>query len=309
MIAQISNAVRHNIVEKLIAIVAATVLWVVVMEDQNPVIESSYTVPLTFVNASESYKVLNGNQQVKIQLRGPRSYFVNYEAKDCRAYLNLAGLEEGDHEVKIETTFPPGFELISVSPEQTQIKLDPYIEKQMSADLIVTGAAGANATVTRVTQSAETVTLVGSRTAVDEVTRVLGYVGLSGNKESFSLQVPMTPLNEDGRAVPEVKSVPSQITVDVQIELDLIRKSVPIEADVLVADGFEIERVTVDPAQIEIAGNETVLNPVESIRTDAITVPLGDKTMKQTVSLLIPDGVTTNVKEVTVDVVLKEKKQ
>ena len=109
--------------------------------------------------------------------------------------------------------------------------------------------------------------------------------------------------------MPEVKSVPSQITVDVQIELDLIRKSVPIEADVLVADGFEIERVTVDPAQIEIAGNETVLNPVESIRTDAITVPLGDKTMKQTVSLLIPDGVTTNVKEVTVDVVLKEKKQ
>ena len=309
MIARINNIVRHNIVEKIIAIVAAAVLWVVVMEDQNPVIESSYTVPLTFANASENYKVLHGNQQVKLKLRGPRSYFVNYEAKDCRAYLNLAGLEEGDHEVKIEAAFPPGFELISMTPDQTQIKLDPYVEKQMPADLIVTGAAGANATVTKIEQSAETVTLIGSRTAVDAVTRVIGYVGLSGNKESFSLQVSMTPINEDGRAVPEVRSVPSLMNVDVQIELDLIRKTVPIEADVIAAEGFEIERVTIEPAQLEIAGKETVINPVESIKTDAITVPLGDKSVKQTVELLLPEGVTSNIKEATVEVVMKEKKQ
>ncbi len=309
MIAQINNAIRHNIFEKLVSIVAAAVLWVVVMEDQNPVIESSYTVPLTFVNASENYKVLHGSQQIKIRLRGPRSYFVNYEAKDCRAYLNLAGLEEGDHEVKIEAAFPPGFELISVTPEQTQIKLDPYIERQMPADLIVTGAAGANATVTKVEQSAETVTLIGSRTAVDAVTRVIGYVGLSGNKEDFSLQVPMTPINEDGRAVPDVRSVPSLMNVDVTIELDLIRKTVPIEADVVAAEGFDIERVTIDPAQLEIAGKETVINPTDNIRTETITVPLGDKSVKQTVGLIIPEGVTANIKEATVEVVMKEKKQ
>ena len=308
MIAQINSIVRHNIFEKFVAVVAAAVLWIFVMEDQNPVIESSYTVPLSFVNVPENYTVLHNNQQVKIQLRGPRSYFVNYEAKDCRAYLNLAGLEEGDHEVKIEAAFPPGFELISISPDQTQIKLDPYIERQMPAELIVTGAAGANATVTNVEQSAETVTLIGSRTAVDSVTRVIGYVGLSGNKENFSLQVPMNPINEDGRAVPDVRSVPSVMNVDVTIELNLIRKTVPIEADVLVAEGFEIERVTTDPVQLEIAGKENVLSSITGIRTDAITVPLGDKSVKQPVDLLIPDGVTTNVKEVTVEVTLKEKK-
>ena len=140
MIARINSLMRNNIFEKLVAIVAATVLWVVVMEDQNPVIEGSYTVPLSFVNVPEGYKVLHGSQPIKIQLRGPRSYFVNYEDKDCRAYSNLGGLEEGDHEVKIEASFPPGFELIAVTPDQTQIKLDPYIEKQMPADLIVTGA-------------------------------------------------------------------------------------------------------------------------------------------------------------------------
>lgn len=309
MIARINSLIRHNIFEKLVAIVAATVLWVVVMEDQNPVIEGSYTVPLSFVNVPDGYKVLHGSQPIKIQLRGPRSYFVNYEDKDCRAYSNLSGLEEGDHEVKIETAFPPGFELIAVTPEQTQIKLDAYIEKQMPADLIVTGAAGANATVTNVAQSAETVTIIGSRTAVESVTRVIGYVGLSGNKADFSLQVPMTPINDDGRAVPDVRSVPSLMNVDVKIELDLIRKTVPIEADIVAAEEFDIERVTIDPAQIEIAGKETAINPVDSIKTDTITVPLGDKSVKRTVPLLVPEGVTANIKEVTVEVELKERKQ
>ena len=309
MIARINSLMRHNIFEKLVAIVAATVLWVVVMEDQNPVIEGSFTVPLSFVNVPDGYKVLHGTQPIKIQLRGPRSYFVNYEDKDCRAYSNLSGLEEGDHEIKIEASFPPGFELIAVTPDQTQIKLDAYIEKQMPADLIVTGAAGANATVTNVAQSAETVTIIGSRTAVESVTRVIGYVGLSGNKADFSLQVPMTPINDDGRAVPDVRSVPSLMNVDVKIELDLIRKMVPIEADIIAAEEFDIERVTIDPAQIEIAGKETAINPVDSIKTDTITVPLGDKSVKRTVPLIVPDGVTMNIKEVTVEVALKERKQ
>ena len=308
MIARIGGIMRHNILEKFIAVLAAIVLWIVVMEDQNPVIEGSYTVPLSFVNVPEGYKALHGNQQIKIRLRGPRSYFVNYESKDCRAYCNLDGLEEGDHEVKIEAAFPPGFELMEISPERTQIKLDPYIERQMSANLIVTGAAGANATVTKVEQSSETVTIIGSRTAVDSVTQVIGYVGLSGNKSDFSLQVPMTPINSDGRAVADVRSVPSLLNVDVQIELNLLRKTVPIEADIVVADGFEVERVTIDPAQIEIAGKDVVLNPIDNIQTAPITVALGDKSVKQSVDLIIPDGVTANIKEVTADIALKEKK-
>ncbi len=73
MIARIGGIMRHNILEKFIAVFAAIVLWIVVMEDQNPVIEGSYTVPLSFVNVPEGYKALHGNQQIKIRLRGPRS--------------------------------------------------------------------------------------------------------------------------------------------------------------------------------------------------------------------------------------------
>ena len=307
MITQINNLFRRNLLEKFAAIIIATILWIVVMDDQNPVIEGSYTVPLSFVSVPDGYKVLHSDQPVKLSLRGPRSYFVNYEAKDFRAYSNLSGLDEGDHEVKIEAKFPQGFELIGMNPSQTQVKLDPYIEQQMTADLIVTGAAGANATVTKVTQSSNTVTVIGSRTAVESVSRVIGYVGLSGNKEDFSLQVPMTAINNDGRAVSDVRVVPSFLNVDVKIELGLIKKNVPIEPDVVVAEGFEIEKMLIDPEQIEIVGKEPVLLPVDKIKTQLLTVPLGEKSIKQTVGLVIPEGVTTKTTEVTVTIDLKQK--
>ena len=307
MFAQINHLFRRNLLEKLASIVIATLLWIVVMDDQNPVIEGSYTVPLSFSSVPDGYKVLHGDQPVKLNLRGPRSYFVNYEAKDFRAYSNLSGLDEGDHEVKIEAKFPQGFELISMSPSQAQIKLDPYIEQQMAADLIVTGAAGANATVTQVTQSSNTVTVIGSRTAVETINKIIGYVGLSGNKEDFSLQVPMTAINKDGRAVPDVRVVPSFLNVDVKIELGLIKKSVLVEPDVVVAEGFDIERIAVDPEQVEIVGQEPVVMPIDKIKTQTLTVPLGEKSVKQTVNLIIPDGVTSKVSTVNVTIDLKQK--
>ena len=307
MIARINNLFRRNLVEKFSAVVIATLLWFVVMDDQNPIIEGSYTVPLTFVDVPEGCKVLHNNQPIKMVLRGPRSYFVNYETKDFRAYSILNGLDEGDHEVKIEAKFPQGFELISLTPNQTQIKLDPYIERAMTVDLIVTGAPGANATVTNISQSSNTVTVIGSRTAVESATRVIGYVGLSGNKEDFSLQVPMTAYNDDGRAVKDVRVVPSLMNVDIKIELGLIKKSVPIEPEIIVAEGFEVSSMTVDPEQVEIAGKEPVIIPIDKIKTQPITVPLGDTSIKQTVNLVIPEGVVLTEQTATVTIELKQK--
>ena len=307
MIAQINSLFRRNLLAKISSIIAAILLWIIVMDNQNPVIEGSYTVPLSFTEVPEGYKVLHNDQSIKVNLRGPRSYFVNYESKDCRAYANLNGLEEGSHEVNIEAKFPQGFELVSVTPNQTQIKLDPYIERQMPADLIVTGAAGANATVTKVTQSSDVVTVIGARTAAESVTRVIGYVGLSGNKEDFSLQVPMTAINEDGRALQDVRVVPSFMNVEVKITLGLMKKTVPIEPDIVMAEGLEIAKITLDPEQIEIAGQETIVNPIDKIKTQTITVPLGENSIKQTVTLIVPNGVTVKSNQVDVAVELKQK--
>ena len=57
MISRMRNIVQHNLPAKILALVIAVILWGYVMNDQNPSIESTYTVQLDVVNAPEGYKI------------------------------------------------------------------------------------------------------------------------------------------------------------------------------------------------------------------------------------------------------------
>ena len=54
---KLRNAVQHNLPAKILALLVAVVLWLYVMNDQNPAIEGNYTVPVTIENAPDGYQI------------------------------------------------------------------------------------------------------------------------------------------------------------------------------------------------------------------------------------------------------------
>ena len=95
MITQILDLFRRNLLQKLIALVAAFLMWVYVMADQDPPIEGSYTVPLTISNAPYELMPICADKAILVEARAPRSNFVKYDANAFRVYANLEGLGEG----------------------------------------------------------------------------------------------------------------------------------------------------------------------------------------------------------------------
>lgn len=73
MMSRLRNIVQHNLPAKALALVIAVILWGYVMNDQNPSIESTYTVQLDVVNAPDGYKITKDASTVKLRVRGPRS--------------------------------------------------------------------------------------------------------------------------------------------------------------------------------------------------------------------------------------------
>ena len=308
MITKLKNVFMRNRMKKFIALVVATMLWLVVMSDQNPVIEGSYRVNLSVLNIPGEHRAIYDEQQIKVSLNAPRSYFINYSENDIRAFANLANYVEGEFDVPIEVSFPQGFELDSISPEKVHVKIDPIIEKQFPAEIIVNGSPDKSAVIKSIMPSTEFLTVVGPKSFVEKVNRVVGYVGVSGNKESFELQVPLTVINEDGREVKGVRAVPSAITVKVDIESGIQKKIVPIVAELTPPEGFEFGRVKVEPEILEIAGKEEILSQIISIKTVAVVVQnLPNNTYKAKLNLVIPDGIFCKTKEVAVTAELKKK--
>ena len=309
MIRRFRNIIEHNLPTKILALVIAVVLWGYVMNDQNPTIEGSYTVPLTVENQPDGYKVSQDVMTVKIKVRGPRSLFVSASRDDFKAYVDLKQAEEGQQSCRVQTVLPYGFELIETNPDTVTVTLDRIIQKKMKAELIVSGSAPPGVAVGHITQDTEYVTLEGPASAIAEVSRVIGYVGLANNNSDFSLQVPLTAINTDGREVQGVRIVPSSLQVDVQLARGLTRKVVSVQPVIGsgLDKGYEIANVKVDPSKIEIAGSAEAIKNITTVNTKAVDLSGITKTTDKSVSLDLPDGVTVTTRDVSVHIEVRIK--
>ena len=311
MMTRLRALVQRNLPAKIIALVVAVVLWLFVMNEQNPQIEGSFTVAVELRNVPEGYKITQSEKSVKLKVRGARSFFVSAEPEGFKAYADLDGLDSGEHEVKVKAVLPQGFELVDAQPETVSVTLDKIVRRSVRIDLIVTGSASAGYTVGKISQSANTTVIEGPESRIAEVDRVIGYVGLSGNRDDFTLQVPLTPINSDGKAVDDVELLARTVEVSVQLARGLTRKIVsihPVLDDVL-PEGFTLGEVQVEPTKIEIAGDAALISKVASIDTERIVISDMKESGKKTVHLAIPNGVAISNREVTVTVELKPKAQ
>ena len=300
MMTQILNIFRRNFLKKLIALVVAFIMWVYVMADQDPAIDGYYTVPLTISNAPYEFIALCDVKTVELKTRGPRSYFAKYDANAFRVFANLEGLGEGEHKITPQVVMPQGFEFLEILPENVNVKLDPLIELQMPIEITTSGAVSQDSAIKEMNKSMDFVTVVGPKSFVEQTVKVLGNVNLSNNTSSFEVQIPMHAVDKKGDIVSRVRIVPSVITVSVDIESGLKKKIVPIVPELSVAEGWELTKITVDPAQIEITGAESVINSIVTLKTTAVSVQTGQRLFKSNLKLVVPDGVTAKAEEVAV---------
>ncbi len=306
LFSQIKDALSRNKLKKIIALILSMSLWVYVMGAQNPVIEDNYRVKVNLRNNNpDEYRAeYNTEQDAKVSLSAPRSYFIDYSENDVHAYIDVSSYGEGEFDVPIEASYPKGFELLKISPETIKVKIEPIIERQMELQVIPSGSPTPN-TVVKSIDAPKNVAVVGAKKFVESVIKVIGYVGLAGEDEDFELNVPMTAIDENGRSVETVRVVPASVNVFVDIEKGA-KKTVPIIADVTAPNDKEISKITVNPATIEIEGIEGYINAIDSLRTESVTIPTGKDVYKNYLNVSVPEGVLKlNTERVFVTVELK----
>ena len=311
MMRRLKMLVHHNMPAKVIALVVAVTLWGVVMEDQNPFIEDTVTLNVKEINQNEDYRVMPERAQVKIRVRGQRSTFLaveNSEEKGYVAYVDMSGYGEGTYRLRPQVTMPAGLELLEMTPDVLDFTFEAIITKSLPIELIVNGATAPGAAVAKITQEHDSVAVTGPRSLVDKTTRVIGYVGLSGNDADFSLDVPLTAINDDGRQVAGVRLALSAIHVNVQLARGLTKKIVSVKP-VLTdhpPEGYLVKNTQVDPQKIEVAGDEDAIATLTVLPTEPVTLTNAVTTFTKTVKLSLPEGVTVTNPIVNVKVVVEE---
>ena len=132
-----------DMVLKIISIVVAVVMWLYVMNEQNP--QVPYTVrdvPIKMSNLDESKLALKDTDSqytVNVKVKGRRSLVVDLKPEDIKAEVNLRGRMEGDNLIRVDVEVPANVELIDVIPREIMVALDAVIEEQMPVTVDVMG--------------------------------------------------------------------------------------------------------------------------------------------------------------------------
>ncbi|MDR3592155.1 MAG: CdaR family protein [Negativicutes bacterium] len=293
-----------NITAKILAIILASVLWLYVTNEQNPPVETSLAVPLETRNVVSPLVVVDTPDSVRVKVRGSRSMIAGLQAQDVSAVLDMRGLGEGRHYAKVAVQVPLSLELLEVSPDKVQVRLDTVVSRKLPVEIRLSGTAATGTAVARVLATPEQVTIEGPRSTVDSADKILLPLDLSGRNADFSVGVIPVVVNREGKEVEGLTVLPERVSISAQLVRGLNQKSVEVKPIVYgeLAAGAVLRGITVKPAKVEISGDPQVVEKIDFIYTEPINVAgINHDTVKEA-KLQLKEGMLASQSTVTVQI-------
>lgn len=325
----IKKKLTNNLLLKILSLAIALAIWLLVANINDPVVVTSYDVPVTIQNSAylesggKTYQVLEQQQMVTVILRGNSSVVEN-RTGDIQAVADLTQIVDMDTTpvmVPVTATCDRvAAEDISVVPAAIGIE----IEDMVSKDFTITVTAGdttpsADYEVGTMEANPEKVTITGPESLIDKIDRVMAEVdtALMNEDTTITSRLIIYDKNQDTLDETEMNYLKFDIgqpVVDIHVDLWRVRGDIQLAVNYSgsPAPGYQVGDVTITPSTISVAGTDEALaqlaiagNTIE-IPADAVVLDGQDSDVETrlTLSEYMPDDlvVANNVETAIVNV-------
>lgn len=325
----IKKKLTNNLLLKILSLAIALAIWLLVANINDPVVVTSYDVPVTIQNSAylesggKTYQVLEQQQMVTVILRGNSSVVEN-RTGDIQAVADLTQIVDMDTTpvmVPVTATCDRvAAEDISVVPAAIGIE----IEDMVSKDFTITVTAGdttpsADYEVGTMEANPEKVTITGPESLIDKIDRVMAEVNTAPMNEDTTITSRLIIYDKNQDTLDEtemnyLKFDIGQPVVDIHVDLWRVRGDIQLAVNYSgsPAPGYQVGDVTITPSTISVAGTDEALaqlavegNTIE-IPADAVVLEGQDSDVETrlTLSEYMPDDlvVANNVETAIVNV-------
>ncbi len=297
---------RGNLVLKIMALLFAVILWSYVLADINPPRERVMAdIKLRYTNAEElkakgldisgSLSDVLDTVDVRIEVRQSEIKYLSDQ--NVRATVDLSTINgPGLRTLKIMPTTTYG-QVLDVYPPTVELYVDHYETRTIPVNVEVTGSVpqGYHASEPEITPGV--VTISGASVDVEKVAGAVCTVDLSGLTEGFNKSLEVRLLDDDGNVVDKSLFAEGLPSVIVNLKV-LAKKSVPVNAKSAIlgqdelAAGYEIAGISCVPDTVEIVGDASVLDTVNSINLVPYSVSGASNSVAMLLDYQPPEGVS-----------------
>lgn len=264
----------ENITGKILALLLAVILWVYVMNEQNPPVEQSLNVKLDVRNVAQGLTLAEATETVKVRYRGPRSIIAGMHPQDLEVYVDARGLQEGEHALPVKASVPSSLELIEVVPNTATVRLESLISRQVPITPQFTGGTAPGIVIGKAGVTPVQATVSGPRGKVDAVSAVVVYIDIHNLDKDTNIEGALQAVGSSGTAVAGIHVSPDKAQVQITIQRGIVTKTVDIKPIVSgdLAPGAMITKIITEPDKLEIRGQADALKTINWLATAPIDV-------------------------------------
>ena len=286
----------------LLAFVLSFAVWVIAVVSADPNEERTLRpVDLELIGQPSDQVIVNSiPDQVRITLNAPKSIWdeLTNNPELVRAWIDLTGLEGGDHTLDIKTQVDVSpFRNVGVEPDKVRVRLEPLVRRDFSVQLIVSGELPLGYQRGEAQIQPSSITISGPESQVSRVSQARVAVNLSGSVETIDRFVPVQLVDDAGDTVTGLTSSYKEISVRLPISLQGRFKNVAIKVVTTgqVANGYRLTNISVSPPTFTVFSEDPDLVNELPGYIETMPVDLGNLVDDAAISieLNLPQGITT----------------
>lgn len=290
----------NNLGIKLLALVIAFLLWVVIINIDDPVDTKTFRdIDVKILNEREIesldkvYEIISGGN-INIEAKAKRSVLKKLKATDIIATADLSEVS-ATNAVSIQLMCPKYDNVVLRSNvEVLKISLENVATEQFKVSVDTNNTTPAEGyAIGEIRVRPNLIKVSGAETQIKRISEIRVSLDVSGATDNFTQNLEPKVYDANGKLMDSSRMKFSSSKVKVSVSL-LETKVVPIHVTTKgdPADGYQLLNIEYEPKEIEIAGTSKVLNEVSEV---PITVDISGKPTNVEAELTLADYLPTGV--------------
>lgn len=288
----------NNTKLKLISLLSAIVLWMYVMAVVDPEETKLFEdIPVSITNLndlSDKDLVIYPDTEVttSVYVTGKLSTIQKMSKEDISVYGQINNPIEGKNEIYLKIT-PAQRVTYEFKNSIAIVNLEKIITENKKIEVEVTGNIKQDIDTINLENNNEEVEVSGPRSLVEKVEKIEAILNSNKQTDDFDISLDLKPVDKKGNVVSGVELKTSSLNAKVTL---LKEKTVPIKVNI---EGENTENYKLSQDTVYIKGKRELVDKIEYISTQPINLSSIPKNTTMDISLIIPNGITSNIKSVS----------